>query len=88
MACGLPVVVSDSFGNKEWVKPLENGWLVSPGDSSALARALGEALSDLPRLQTIKAANVEVARSRANWNENFPQLVSLIERVTSETQSA
>ena len=88
MACGLPVVVSDSFGNKEWVKPLENGWLFSPGDSSALARALGEALSDLPRLQTIKAANVEVARSRANWNENFPQLVGLIERVTSEAHSA
>ncbi|HKO45943.1 MAG TPA: glycosyltransferase family 4 protein [Pyrinomonadaceae bacterium] len=88
MACGLPVVVSDSFGNKEWVKPLENGWLFSPGDSSALARALGEALSNLPRLQTIKAANVEVARSRANWNENFPQLVGLIKRVTSEAQSA
>ncbi len=83
MASGLPVVVTDSFGNKEWVKTGENGWLFSPGDPSSMARALEEVLSDPLRLQKMKTANVGVARSGANWNENFPQLVNLIERVAA-----
>ncbi len=84
MACGLPVVVTDCFGNREWVRSQENGWLVSPGDPYAMARAFEEALSEPPRLQMMKASNVEKARSRANWNENFPQLVKLIERVAAD----
>ncbi len=44
MACGLPVLVSDIPGNREWVIPGENGWLFKDGDSSALASAILEAV--------------------------------------------
>jgi L-malate glycosyltransferase len=81
MACGLPVVVTNSFGNKEWVKPGENGWLVSPGDPEALAAAFDEALSSRSDLPAMKQANIAVARARANWNENFPQLLQLFQRL-------
>jgi glycosyltransferase involved in cell wall biosynthesis len=81
MACGLPVVVTNGFGNKEWVRPEDNGWLVTPGDPAAMARALEEALSEPLRLQKIKVSNIEMARAKADWSKNFPQLVNLITRL-------
>lgn len=40
MACGLPVVCSDSGGNKELVMDGVSGYVVAPGDSRALADRL------------------------------------------------
>lgn len=81
MACGLPVVVTNSFGNTEWVKPGQNGWLVSPGDPAALAAALDEALTSPSHLARMKQANVALARARADWNQNFPELLQLFQRL-------
>jgi glycosyltransferase involved in cell wall biosynthesis len=81
MACGLPVVVSDGFGNKEWVKPGENGWLVPPNDPAALAAALGSALEDPSSLIRMKSANISLASARADWNRNFPELIEFLHRL-------
>lgn len=40
MACGLPVVCSDSGGNREIVRNGVDGYLVEPGDVGALCRCL------------------------------------------------
>jgi glycosyltransferase involved in cell wall biosynthesis len=42
MACGLPVVCCDSGGNRELVTDGVSGFVVPPGDDSALARRLHE----------------------------------------------
>lgn len=81
MACGLPVVVTNGYGNLEWVESGKNGWLVRPGDTIALADALNEAMADQSRLAKMKQINIELARSRADWNNNFPQLLKLLEQV-------
>lgn len=81
MACGLPVVVTNSHGNLEWVKPGENGWLVVPGDYVSLADALDEALTHPSRLTKMKQANLASARAKADWNRNFPQLLQLLQQV-------
>jgi glycosyltransferase involved in cell wall biosynthesis len=83
MACGLPVVVTNAYGNLEWVKPGENGWLVAPGDAVVLADALNEALADPLRVTNIKRANIELTRIRADWNKNFLQLLELLECVAT-----
>lgn len=44
MACGLPVIVTDSCGSAEWVRDRESGWIVPAGDAAALAAALQEAM--------------------------------------------
>ena len=46
---GVPVVSYDVDGAKEVVIPGETGWLVAPRDVDGLARAMIEALNDLPR---------------------------------------
>ena len=32
MSCGIPALVSDIPGNREWVVPGRNGWLFPTGD--------------------------------------------------------
>lgn len=44
-AMGRPLITTDHGGSRETVLRDETGWLVRPGDVSALAKALGEALS-------------------------------------------
>ena len=51
MACGLPVVVTESCGAAEWVRPNETGWIVPPCSVSALAFVLDQALSHRTQLR-------------------------------------
>jgi len=81
MACGLPVIVANSHGNKEWVKQGENGWLFSGDDQAALVAALDEALSSKANFAQLKSANVSLARAKADWTKNFPQLLELFRRL-------
>ena len=85
MACGLGVVVSDSFGNLEWVREGVNGALARPGNPESLARAMLK-VADLSRgSNLIREANIAVARSRANWKVNFPRLVQLVEALAGSS---
>ena len=74
MACGIPVLVSDIPGNREWVEHGRNGWLFPDGDSNALAETIREALAQRSRLPEMGSAAREIAEQRANWKENFPKL--------------
>lgn len=82
MACGLPVVVSDSFGNLEWVEEGVNGRLAKAGDADSLCGSMLALLDDGSNRSVMSAANVATARERANWDANFPALVRLVEDVT------
>jgi len=84
MSCGLPVVVAGSHGNLEWIEPGVNGALATPGDADALAAAM-LSVAENPRLRAAMGeTNRSVVRERANWNDNFPQLVSAVERAASQ----
>lgn len=47
MACGLPVVTTDTRGNNELVRSGENGFLVPVGDVESLATSLRVLIADL-----------------------------------------
>lgn len=47
---GKPVLVTRTGALPEYVQPGQTGWVVEPGDSSALAQCLAEALPDARRL--------------------------------------
>lgn len=80
MACGLPAVVANAYGNKEWVKNGENGWLFPPEDDQALAKAILQALADDDARRIAGEANIRIARGRADWERNFPLVLRAYEQ--------
>ena len=83
MATGLPVVVSDSYGNLEWVEAAVNGELARPGDPESLAEAMLDVALDPKHAERMSRANVAVARERADWSRNFPILARKVESLAA-----
>ena len=79
MASGLPAIVSDIPGNREWVSAEHNGWLFPPGDSHALARALLEARAQRQKLAAIARAARALAEQQADWRRNQGELLKAYE---------
>jgi len=78
LASGLPVLVSDIPGNREWVEPGAPeavGALFPDGDSNALAEGILRAAGDPNGLAGQRRAARALAERRANWPENFKKLL-------------
>jgi glycosyltransferase involved in cell wall biosynthesis len=54
-AMGRPTIATDHGGSKETIRRGETGWLVKPGDSESLARAITEALALSPHQRAVLA---------------------------------
>jgi L-malate glycosyltransferase len=75
LACGLPALVSDIAGNREWVSPDENGWWFRTGDSRSLTDAILEARTAGSRLSERGKCGRAIVEARADWKRNFPKLL-------------
>ncbi len=76
LASGLPVLVSDIPGNREWVTPGDGspGWLFPDGDADALAGGILRAAA-LEDLAPCRAAARALAERRADWSANSRRLL-------------
>jgi glycosyltransferase involved in cell wall biosynthesis len=77
MAHRRAVVASAAGGIPDKVRPGKNGWLVPPGDPSALAGTLSSALSDLARLAHYGLAGREIVEREFSWTTAGDQTVAL-----------
>jgi glycosyltransferase involved in cell wall biosynthesis len=85
MATGLPVIVADVPGNREWVTEGDNGWLAGVADSAAFARAIIEAAELRPEERSrIASRNRRIVEQRANWDSNFPKLLAAYDEAGTE----
>ena len=75
MACGLPALVSDIPGNREWVTPGEEGWWFVTGDPGSLSAGILESIREPTMLSEKSEAARRVTKERANWQENFSSLL-------------
>ncbi len=75
LASGLPALVSDIPGNREWILPGEHGWWFPDGDAEAMAQAILQAVEQRERLPVLGAAARTLAEQRADWSKNFQQLL-------------
>lgn len=75
MACGLPALVSDIPGNREWVSSGENGWWFTVDRPDALAEVLRTAIAARDRLPKMGLRARSIAEARADWDRNFPRLL-------------
>jgi glycosyltransferase involved in cell wall biosynthesis len=79
LACGLPCLVSDIPGNKEWVTNDENGWLFRDGDVDDLAEKILSVISQKEKLPEIGRAGRRSAERRADWQKNAEVLMKSYE---------
>ncbi len=75
MASGLPCLVSDIAGNREWVTPGETGWWFPVGRADALTEGILRAVSGEGELPAMGMRARAVAEVRADWSKNFPVLL-------------
>ncbi|MCG8556255.1 MAG: glycosyltransferase [Proteobacteria bacterium] len=68
LASGLPVLVSDILGNREWVEPGQQGWLFPVDDVDAIVESIGRA-TQADRHAMGQAARRR-AEARADWQRN------------------
>ncbi|MBN2044450.1 MAG: glycosyltransferase [Anaerolineales bacterium] len=75
LACGLPALVSDIPGNREWIAESEAGWLFPDGDEDVLAQGLITAVENRNSLGENAAAARKLAEARADWPQNVKKLM-------------
>lgn len=81
MACGLPVLVSDIDGNREWVNHGVNGWLIPEGDVDAMAQAILNAVRMRSQLSVMGREGRKTVEQRANWKLNSQKLLDVYQHV-------
>jgi len=76
MASGIPPLVTDLPGNREWISHGKNGWLAPEGNVKAFSEALCT-ISELEEkdLKQISNLNRKIVEERANWSQNFNKLL-------------
>lgn len=80
MAAGLPIVATEISGNKDLITPSENGLLVPPADSEALAAAIVTMLKDAS-LAIRCAQNNRCVAEDYSWSKVASEYLTLYERV-------
>lgn len=81
LASGLPCLVSDIPGNKEWIEDGVNGWLFRDGDVDDLAGKIWNAIQNREAFQTISQAARQTAEQKADWKKNFGKLLEAYHKV-------
>ncbi|MBN2116913.1 MAG: glycosyltransferase family 4 protein [Anaerolineales bacterium] len=83
LASGLPCLVSDIPGNREWIEDGVNGWLFRDGDADDLAEKILYAIKNRRSFKKIGAAARKTAEQKADWRKNFGKLLQAYEKVIS-----
>jgi len=80
MACGTPVVASDTAGNRPWVRSGETGSLFATGDTLSLAHQLVAALDEALPVRSELTHNARaLVKDQADWNANVWRLRQALE---------
>jgi len=83
LASGLPCLVSDIPGNREWIMDGENGWLFRDGDVDDLTEKILHAIKSRRSFKKIGEAARKTAEQKANWKKNFGKLLQAYDKVMS-----
>jgi glycosyltransferase involved in cell wall biosynthesis len=72
MACGTPVIASDTPGNLGWIEDDVTGFTFPTGDIDALASLIDQVNHHYPT-DTVQRAR-SVVEQQADWNANLQRL--------------
>jgi len=77
LASGLPCLVSDIPGNREWIRDGVNGWLFRDGAVDDLAGKISNAIRNRNSFERIGEAARKTAEEKADWKKNFGKLLEV-----------
>lgn len=83
LASGLPCLVSDIPGNREWIEDGINGWLFRDGNVDDLAEKILNIIKNRKSLKKISEAARRTAEQKADWQKNFGKLLEAYDRTLS-----
>jgi len=83
LASGLPCLVSDIPGNREWIEDGVNGWLFRDGKVDDLAEKILHAIKNRRLFKKIGASARKTAEQKADWQKNFGKLLEAYEKTIS-----
>ena len=83
LASGLPCLVSDIPGKREWIEDGVNGRLFRDGDVDDLAEKILNAIKNRQSFKKIGEAARKTAEEKADWRKNFGKLLETYEKVAS-----
>ncbi len=81
MACGVPVVCTDTPGQAEYVRAEKAGVIVPPGDPAAVARAVTMIVADPAAAREMGARGRAAVEARYSWSVRARERLSVIESV-------
>jgi len=67
MACGLPPIVTDIAGNREWINDEVNGLLFPPKDSIALSEKIIHLIENENTRRRFGERCLQIVKKRASW---------------------
>lgn len=85
LASGLPCIVSDIPGNKEWIEEGVNGWLFRDGDVDDLAEKILHAKKKRREFKRIGELARKTAEEKADWRKNFGKLLEAYTHVVARS---
>ena len=84
LASGLPCLVSDIAGNKDWIEEGVNGWTFRDGDVDDLAEKILFAIKNRRSFGKIGKAARLTAEEKADWSKNFGKLLEVYNVIARE----
>jgi glycosyltransferase involved in cell wall biosynthesis len=79
LAVGCPVITTEGGAISRLLREHDAGWVLPPGDSAAVIRALREALADAEERRARVGRGVEAAR-RLTWDRTLRPLFEFLQR--------
>lgn len=77
MACGLPPVVADTAGNREWIKNGVNGLLFQPRNHKQLAEKIIQLIENQQLRESFEKRCLEIVKQKASWEKNVEQMEAI-----------
>lgn len=74
MSCGIPVIGTKVDGIMDIIEDNQNGFLVPPGDSKALAEAVKKILADEGVRSRFIAKGLETVKHKFQWDDVLPKI--------------
>jgi len=79
MACGLPPVVTDIPGNREWIEEGENGLLFPPKNPTALAERITQLIENPSLGKRFGERCLQIIKRRATWENCVSKMEAIYE---------